>query len=198
MPPVIDPNLLKLVDSTLKTPAIASSLSLHLPQLRISLADIVFAPGSNRVMMLSSKAKQIDPKREIEFANLICNSESSHILLTGMTEAIDGVAIERKQFVQLKDRTGADYNASRAMPVDEFIKVWGKTRGWNGIELYVRTQAPIAEVRTRWFMRGVQPEIDPRRHLATSQIVRVVAYGADGSTELPCQTATWTAAGGPV
>jgi hypothetical protein len=167
-----------------------------LPQLKINLADVVFAPGSNRVLLVGSKAREIDPKREIDFAKLICNSEGVHLLLTGMTEAVDGIAIERKTFVQLKDRTGADYNASRATPVDEFIRVWGKSHGWGGIELHVRTQAPVAEIRTRWLMRGVQPQIDPKKHLITSHITRVVAYGSDGNIDLPCQRAKWIAAGG--
>jgi hypothetical protein len=197
LPAQPDANLLKLIDATLKTPAISASLSRNLPQLKISLADIVFASGSDRVLLLGSKAKEIDPKREIDFARLICNTEGVHILLTGMTEAIDGIAIERKTFVQLKDRTGGAYNASRAMPVDEFIRVWGKTHGWSGVELYVRTQAPVAEIRTRWFMRGVQPEIDPKKHLVTTHVIRVVAYGSDGHIDLPCQGGTWMAAGGP-
>jgi hypothetical protein len=191
-----DSNLLKLIDATLNAPAISSSLSRNLPQLKISLADIILAPGSDRVLLLESKAREIDPTREIDFAKLICNTEGVHFLLTGMTKAIDGIAIERKTFVQLKDRSGSDYNASRAMPVHEFINVWGNTHGWSGVELYVRTQAPIAEIRTRWFMRGVQPEIDPKKHVTSSHLIRVVAYGSDGHIELPCQTGKWMAAGG--
>jgi hypothetical protein len=198
LPSQPDATLLKSIDATLKTAPIAASLTRYLPQLKIGLDDIIFAPGSDRVLLLGSKAKEIDPKREIEFAKLICNTEHVHLLLTGMTEAIDGIAIERKTFVQLKDRTGADYNASRAMPVDEFIKVWGKTHGWSGVELYVRTQAPVAQIRTRWFMRGVQPEIDPNKHFGTGHLIRVVAYGADGHIDLPCQRAKWTAAGRPI
>ena len=193
-----DANLLKSIDGTLKAAAISTSLSKNLPQLRISLSDVVFASGSDRVLLLASRAKEIDPRREIDFAKLICNKEGGHLLLTGKTEAIDGIAIERKTFVQLKDRTDTDHNASRATPVDEFIKVWGKTHGWSGIEVYVRTQAPVAEIRTRWFMRGVRPEIDPKRHLTTTHIIRVVAYGSDGHIELPCQVARWTAAGGSI
>jgi hypothetical protein len=196
VPALPDANLLRSIDATLKAPAISALLSRNLSQLKINLSDVVFATGSDRVLLLGSKAKEIDPKREIEFAKLICGTEGSHFLLTGMTAAIDGIAIERKRFVQLKDRTGADYNASRAMPVDEFIRVWGKTHGWSGIELYVRTQAPIAEIRTRWFMRGVQPEIDPKKHLVTPNVARVIAYGADGHIELPCQDGKWKAAGG--
>jgi hypothetical protein len=191
-----DANLLKLIEATLKNPAISSSLSLHLPQLKIDLADIIFATGSDRVLLLESKMKQYDPVREIGFAKLICSMEGVHILLTGMTEAIDGIVIERKTFVQLKDRRGADYNASRAMPVDEFIEVWGHTHGWSGVELYVRTQAPIAEIRTRWFMRGTQPQIKPMEHLTSSHLIRVIAYGSDGHVELPCQIGKWVAAGG--
>jgi hypothetical protein len=196
VPALPDDNLLKLIDATLKFPWVSDLLSRNLPQLKITLTDIVFAPGSDRVLLLGSKAKGIDPIREIDFAKLICNTEGSHFLLTGMTEAIDGIAIERKAFVQLKDRTGSDYNASRAMPVDEFIRVWGKTHGWSGIELYVRTQAPVAEIRTRWFMRGVQPEIDPKKHLNAAHVIRVIAYGSDGNIDLPCQLGTWMAAGG--
>jgi hypothetical protein len=193
-----DANLLKSIDATLRTTAISTSLSRNLPQLKISLSDIVFASGSERVLLLASKAKEIDPKREIDFAKLICNTEGGHFLLTGKTEAIDGIAIERKTFVQLKDRTETDYNASRATPVDEFIRVWGKTHAWSGVELYVRTQAPVAEIRTRWFMRRVQPEIEPKKHLTTTHIMRVVAYGSDGHIDLPCQMVKWTTAGGSI
>jgi hypothetical protein len=137
-----DAVLLKAIDAALKTPAISASLLKNLPQLKIDLGDVVLSSGSDRVLIVGSKAKNIDPVREIEFAKLISSTERIHLLLTGMTEAIDGIAIERKTFVQLKDRTGTDYNASRATPVDEFIRVWGKTQAWSGIELYVRTQAP--------------------------------------------------------
>jgi hypothetical protein len=193
-----DGNVLKLIDAALNAPEISASLSRNLPQLKITCADVEFATASDRVLLVRSKTNEIDPKREIEFAKLICRAENVHLLLTGRTEAIDGIAIERKSFVQLKDRTDTDYNASRATPVDEFIRVWGKTHNWTGIELYVRTQAPIAEVRTRWFMRGVQPEIDPQKHLSTHNISRVIAYGSNGQIDLPCQRAKWIAAGGPV
>jgi hypothetical protein len=189
---------LKIIEAALKTPAISAALSRKLPQLRINTADVIFAHGSDRVLLLGSKSQEIDPKREIDFARLICNAESIHLLLVGRTEAIDGVILERKTFVQLKDRTGGDPNASRATPVDEFIKVWGKTHDWTGVELYVRTQALVSEIRKRWFMQGVQPEIDPKRHLTTTHIVRVVAYGSDGPIELPCQLGKWMAAGGRV
>jgi hypothetical protein len=196
MPTRPDANLLKLIDASLNAPAISSSLSRNLPHLKISLADIAFAAGSDRVLLLESKTREFDPRKEIDFAKLICNTEGVHFLLTGKTQAIDGIAIERKTFVQLKDRTGTDYNASRAMPVHEFINVWGNTHGWSGVELYVQTQAPIAEMRTRWFMRGVQPEIDPKKHLNSTQLIRVIAYGSDGHIDLPCQTGKWMAAGG--
>jgi hypothetical protein len=191
-----DANLLKLIDATLKSPAISSSLSQHLPHLKIDLADIIFATGSDRVLLLESKINQIDPIREIGFAKQICSTEGVHFLLTGMTKAIDGVVIERKTFIQLKDRTGADTNASRAMPVDEFITVWGYTHGWSGVELYVRTQAPTAEIRKRWFLRGTQPQIRPMEHLTTNHLVRVTAYGSDNHIDLPCQYGKWVAAGG--
>ena len=193
-----DINLLNTIEVQLKSPIISVSLSRNLPQLRINTNDIVFAPGSDRVLLLESKVHEIDPKREIDFARLICNVESVHLLLVGKTAAIDGLILERKTFLQLKDRTGADYNASRAMPVDEFIRVWGKTHGWSSVELYIRTQAPIDEMRKRWFMRGVQPEIDPQKHLTSAHVVRVVAYGFDGHVELPCQVGKWMAAGGTV
>jgi hypothetical protein len=149
------------------------------------------------VLLLRSRANEVDARREIGFAELICKAENVHFLLTGKAEAIDGIAIERRTFVQLKDRTDADYNASRATPVDEFIRVWGKTLNWSGIELYVRTKAPVADIRLRWFMRGVQPEIKPDKHLITNNIGRVIAYGADGHAELPCRRNNWIAAGGP-
>jgi len=181
-----------LLASAVGDPCIAASISNFGIRLN-SMADLEPAPRGVDLWRIKQDIGSMK-EHELEFAQRICTDENDAVVFYGVTQAVEGFLVRKRQLLSLK-KQGAEripkpevLSRGPFWAREQFNDVLAKARGCQptplrNIWLYLdmSNYFTTADVRSIWNARTI-----PIRETSDTQtITKCFVYGKDGRAELP-------------